>query len=275
MEVWSKDILVALQAATGMPEIVTRYDTDVKRGGDLIHLPRIAARTATTLSNTATSITFTSVTETEFQLGVATEAYDAFSVRDILATQAAYDLREKYTMESGKAVRRKQDADMITAALAHTLVTLQVGTTANTTTRIAATFLSRAMMLLDVQNNAPDERFLVTDGYGKGLIMELDTFIRYDATGKANGPIITGKVGTYYGLDVYMNNNCATTITSIGGFIAYQKSALAMALQKNVAVTAQYDINADAMKVLVKSIYGVGVAYTAGVVKGFFGTSGL
>jgi hypothetical protein len=275
-EVWSKDILLALQATTSMADIVDRYDTDVKSGGDKIHVPRIASRTAITrpFANT-TAITFSAVTETEFTLDITTEALDAFSVRDVLEVQSNYELRSRYTKESGKSIQRKIDTDLLSHAGAHTLVTLQIGTTATTTARISATFLSRAMMHLDVQNNVAEDRYFVVDGYGHAQILEVDNFIRWDATGKENGPIITGKVGTYYGLEVYMNNLCYSPATNIVTGIVFQKNAIALALQKDISVKTMYDIDYDSNKVLSKAIYGYGVAYTAGVIKVHYGTSGM
>lgn len=274
-EVWSKDILLALQAKTFMPDLVVRYDTNVTDSGDKIHVPRIASRTAGTRGSVSV-IAFTGVTETEFTLDITTEAIDAFEIRDLLKVQANYDLRQKFTVESGKAVARKMDADMLGHVTAHTLITQTIGSTASTTTRIAATYLSRAMLKLDAANADDTDRYLIVEAYGKAQVIEVDNFIRWDATGKGDSPIITGKVGTYYGLNVMLNNNLPAAVTTaiLAGF-AFQKNALAMAIQKNISNTAQYDINSDSTKVLVKAIYGYGVAFTNAVVQMYYGTSGM
>lgn len=258
-----------------MPQIVERYDTNVTNAGDKIHVPRIAARTATTRA-ALSIIAFNAVTETEFTLDVTTEAIDAFEVRDLLKVQANYDLRSKFTNESGKAVARYMDVAILSHTSAHTLVTQTIGSTAVTTTRIAATFLSRGMMKLDIANNDDADRYFIVDGYGKAQVLEVDNFVRWDATGKGDGPIITGKVGTYYGLNVMLNTNLPAAVTSnIMAGIMFQKQALAMAIQKNIANTAMYDINTDSTKVLVKSIFGYGIAFTAGVVQVYYGVGGM
>lgn len=267
-EIWSKEILLGLQASTFIPEIVTRYDTNVTSGGDKIHVPRIQPRTAFT-RNALSVIAFTAVTETEFALNITTETIDAWEIRDLLSVQTTYDLRSRYTKESSKAIARKIDADVLNFTAAHTLVTLSIGNTANTTTHIAATYLSRAMAQLDAQNAVREDRYAVFEAIGAGQVLEVDNFVRWDATGKGDGPIITGKIGTYYGLNCMMNNNLATTtgtsFVSVG--IAFQKSAIALAIQKQISSTAQYTIDSDSWKCLVKAIYGYDVAFTNAIVK--------
>ena len=81
-------------------------------------------------------------------------------------------------------------------------------------------------------------------------------FIRSDASGDGSG-LNNGKVGSLYGIQVFMSNTVSTAGTSstIPGGI-FHRSACAFAMQRDVRVQSEYSVDALGTKVVADTVYG-------------------
>jgi hypothetical protein len=76
------------------------------------------------------------------------------------------------------------------------------------------------------------------------------SFVRSDITGfnSDNSPALSGVVGRLMGMPVLMSNSLSAGGTNVSGVI-YHKSACAMAVQRDIDVKNQYDIDVLGTKV--------------------------
>jgi hypothetical protein len=202
-ELWSKEIMRAREKKLTLAAHVKRFDSEFANKGDVLHVPRRSVVTALTLAPGA-SVTYDAVTEGELLLSIDTQAYYAFLLPDVVKTQSSYDLMKEYTEGAGYALEKKVD-DALFALGAGVSQSI---TTANTTLRIATTMITGANMNLDVADAPEEDRFMTVDGYGYKQLLDLDSFVRYDAIGgNGQSPIKNGKVGEAYGLGILKTNN--------------------------------------------------------------------
>lgn len=253
--IWRKDTLLARQNKLVMAAVVDRYDKDVMTMGKSIVVPRHALQTANTKAPGGT-ISYTANTEGALTININTQAYSAFIVDDIEEAQANQDIMQIYTDGAGYAIAQKVDADIFTAAYAG--VTNTTGT-AVTTTRIATTFVTTANQYLDIANAPDEDRYLTVDGYGYKQMMDLDSFVRYDASGQS--AILNGKVGTAYGFEILKTMN-QTAASNISKSLAFHGSFMALAMQKEETVKNEYSVDYIGTKVVAYNIYGLTVART-------------
>jgi len=132
-----------------------------------------------------------------------------------------------------------------------------VGTDATDIT--AATFLS-AIQYLDLADAPETNRSAVFTAGQKAAFLNVDQFVRYDSTGIGGqmNPIIRGQFGELYGVDVYFTTNVTTTGSPAGDHnLMFHKEAFALAMQRDIRIQSQYDIDALATKAVGDVLYGV------------------
>ena len=110
-EVWSADIMRHTRRNLVLANLVKRYDNEVKNGGDVIHIPRLAEVTARSKS-AGTDVTFDAATENEYTITVDQHKYFAFVIEDITRAQSRTDLREEYTQAAGYSIARAVDTSI-------------------------------------------------------------------------------------------------------------------------------------------------------------------
>jgi hypothetical protein len=114
---------------------------------------------------------------------------------------------------------------------------------------------------LDVANAPQEDRYMVVDAYGREDLLNIETFIRYDAGGKTPAPINSGIIGELYGIKVLFSNNVSSAANVAYGMI-FHKDAFALALQKDVTMKSEYSVDYIGTKLVGYEIYGVTCART-------------
>lgn len=252
-EVWSADILRHTRSNLVMANLVKRFDSDVKNGGDVIHVPNLAEVTARDKSS-GTDVTYDAATETENTITVNKHKYFGFKLEDIAKVQSRTDLREEYTSAAGYAIAKAIDSDLtgLHSGLSQSVAAGSAITDAN---------IISAIEKLDVADAPRDNRNFVIHPEAMADLRNLDKFTRYDATGSKGlqDGRNNGLVANVYGVDVYMTNQVAEVAgtPNVLHNLLFHKEAFALALQQAPKTEAEYSVDALGWKVAAHTIYGV------------------
>lgn len=139
-----------------------------------------------------------------------------------------------------------------------------VGATASTDGGISDTLIVAALQKLDAANAPMEDRSIIIDSYGLQDMRLIDKFTRYDAVGQggSSNPIVNGRFGTIYGVDVFATENLRTT-SVVGGTLSrglvVHKEAFAFATQMG-GVKMETWRNAPRLQdeVIGQQLFGVG-----------------
>lgn len=251
-EVWSADVLEATEKNLVLANLVERFDSDVKNGGDVIHIPNVANFTVAD-KTAGSAVTFQANTEAENSITINKHKVVPFLVEDVTKAQSRYDLRSIYTKKAGYEIARAIDADI--AALYSGLSQSVDATTALTDTHIIT-----AIEYLDTADAPRDGRSFVFHSKALADLRALDKFTRYDATGNKGVQVSNGLIANVYGVDCYLSNNVALNTTPTPdewNNLLFHKEAFALAMQKAPSVESEYSVDHLGEKVAVHTMYGV------------------
>lgn len=250
-EVWSSDTLRFVRRNLVLANLVKRYDSDFKNGGDILHIPQLAEVAARTKS-AGSDVTYDAATETELTLTVGTQAYFAFVLEDIVKVQSRTDLREEYTSAAGYALAKKIDSDI--AGLYSGL-----SQSVNAGDALDDADVITAIEKLDSADAPRDGRAFVIHSEQLADLRNLDKFTRYDATGQQG--VQTGRnnglIANVYGVDVYNSNN-VTEAASVIHNLMFHRDAFALAMQTAPRTEAEYSVDKLGWKVAQWCLYGKG-----------------
>lgn len=107
-----------------------------------------------------------------------------------------------------------------------------------------------ARQLLHVQNVPFNECFIGVSAASEVSLLGIADFIRADAYGSASG-LVNGQLGTLYGAKVVMSNVFDDAKTVI-----WHPSHVAFAMQQNMSLKVQDDLDNVAVKYMASQIYG-------------------
>tara|TARA_R100000315_G_C5232320_1_gene143334 strand:- start:1289 stop:2176 length:888 start_codon:yes stop_codon:yes gene_type:complete len=258
-ELWGDLIYKYFEERLVFKNTIEDYSALVKNGGDTVHIPEIAKMTASSLTDGA-QVSYVAPAETNTQLSIDKHYYSAKLFTDVLQVQSSYDLISAYAKAMGYALAKQVDSD-----IAAQLITVNQGATLTTDDQITAAEFEAAIANLgenDIDYTSGDVYFVVNPTLYADMLNPAGTFgasfVRADITGfnSGNSPALTGVVGRLMGMPVLMSNSLDAGGTNVSGVI-YHKSACAMAVQRDIDVKNQYDIDVLGTKVVAHTLYGV------------------
>jgi len=245
-EVWSRDLIRAVRSSLVLANLVRRYDRDVAKKGDIIHVPKVSNLTANDKVQ-GVEVSPQAPTEGEVQITVDKHKEASFFLQDIVKVQADYDLMAEYTNAAGYAVAKVIDDDL--AALASGFS--QTFGTYNTA--ITTDVVLDSVEQLDDNDVPQQDRNFVFRPDVKRDLLDLSTYTSGDFVD--GRPVRTGQVGMLYGVDTHMTTNIVKTGTNTNNML-FQKDALALALQKAPRVQSEYSLKDLAQLVVTDTLYG-------------------
>lgn len=247
-EIWTKEVQEVFHDNLVMAGLVKRMDSLVKGGGDTVHTPKIAERSA--VNKTAdTALTPAANTETEFTLSINQHKASAFRLEDIARIQSNNDLRSLYTKEAGRAVAQAVDSSLL--ALYSGLSQSVTGGAALEDSEVIS-----GVVTLDAANVPRDSRVFVVEANTHGDLLGVNKYTAYDQTGEKGTAMTNGKVARVYGMDIYMSNNVVASIDYQN--LMFHKDAFVLAKQQDVKVEADYSALDLGWNIVAHCIYGVG-----------------
>lgn len=253
-EIWSAEVKRAVESNLTMARLVLRsFEGDIKAKGDVVHINDISNLSVGDKS-ASTDVSYETITEAQTDLTIDKHKYAAFKLEDIVAVQSNTDLLKEYSNKVGYALAKQVDTDLLALYVA-----LSQSTGSDGTDISAATFLT-AIQYLDNADAPETDRSGVFAAGQKKAFLNVDQFVRYDATGIGGqqNPIIRGQFGELYGVRLYFSTNVTTTGSPSGDHnLVFHKEAFALAMQRDIRIQSQYDIDALAEKVVGDVLYGV------------------
>ncbi len=257
-EMWAEPIYKFFMAKLKLRNSVSDYSAMVKGAGDTIHIPKIAID-GTESKSVSTAVTFSaSGTEGKVDLSINNHKYLANIFEDMALIQSNFELISKYTKMYGEQLARTVE-DSLWAELDGFQTQQDLGTDNTFAVGDLETLLSN----LYGQDQDPNGCSLVMNNQLIADFMNPSSgvasyFVRADAVGAGNnGDLSTGAVGLIYGMNVFYSRSVSSSLTDgtvVGA--CYPKEACALAVQQDVRVQAQYDVEYLGTKVVADIIYG-------------------
>src|SRR3990167_1381726 len=226
-ELWSKNAMLAFERTLVMAKRVMRFDADVKKAGDIVHVPQVRNLTTNAVGSDGAYVG-QAPTESGYTLTVDRWREASVSVPDIVSIQAQYPLLELYTKKIGYALRQDVEVDLLGlySGLANQIGTSGVAVTDDT--------ILNAIQLLDEGDAPQEDRTLIFRPASKRTLMKIDKFVDAAKTGLAKGAQVTGLFGEIYGIPIFFSND---VISSSGIHnLLFHKEAFALTMQKDVSI---------------------------------------
>jgi len=252
-EVWRKEVIIAARRKLMAAKLFSRYDSLVKDGGDLIHLPKLAQLAARDKA-ASTQITFETNTETEATIAIDQHKYAAVLIEDIAKVQSAVELRSKYTDEMGYALAKAIDTSLL-GLHASAANNVSAGAALDDADILAA------KGYLDAADVDRDGRFLLIHSEGENDLLTVNKYTAYDQTGKTGVAVDDGRIAQVYGMPVYVSNNVVETAgtPNLLHNLMGHKEAIGLALQQAPKLESDYSVPDLGTQIAMHTIYGFGV----------------
>lgn len=256
-ELWSDEVIAGYKANLVLGNLVTKINHAGKKG-DTIHIPA-PVRGSANVKAANSQVTLQGDTHSEVQVSINKHYEYSVLIEDITEVQALQSLRRFYTDDAGYALATQVDTDLFTLAegfqggvVGGTGATLYEkaviggdGTTLYTGNSSNATDLTdagiRAMILkLDNADVPSDNRCMVIPPIAANDMLGINRFTEQQFIGNGDA-IKTGKIGSIYGMDVYVSSNCPSINSDaqrVG--VMMHKDALCLAEQMGVRSQTQY-----------------------------------
>lgn len=267
-ELWSDAVYKFFERKFVMRNTVDDYSGLVKGAGDTIHIPKIALSSANAVTEGAV-VTFTGATAGKVDLPVQTWISVAEQFSDLLMIQSQPELISKYTRMFGESLARKLETD-----LWGELDGFQTTQNLASDNTMANADLESILSTLYANDINPADCFMVVNSSILADLMNpasgmLQYFIRADAVGGNGVELKTGAVGSIYGMQVFSSNaisTSGTTGTVVGA--VYHPSSCAIAIQSDVRVQADYNLEKLSTQVVADLVYGVKIIDESGDIRG-------
>lgn len=256
-EIWSDEIIASYEKSLVVKPLV-RAMSMVGKKGDTVRIPK-PDRGSATAKTAETEVTLIAGTTTDLVVSIDQHFEYSRLIEDITDVQALNSLRSFYTEDAGYALATKVDDALIAEAANFTaqLECTASGTQASAGTAVAfndAAFRS-AVQTLDDNDVPMSQRVFVIPPAVKSAMLAEANYISTDfVTGK---PVETGKIGSLYGIDIYVSTNLPLENTDEKAALLMHKDALVIAEQVGVRVQTQYQQQYLADLLTADTLYGV------------------
>jgi|TARA_R110002073_G_scaffold64706_1_gene161793 N4-gp56 family major capsid protein len=277
-ELWSDEVIAGYKKNLVLGNLVTKINHSGKKG-DTIHIPA-PVRGSANAKVADTQVVLQGDTHGTVNLSINKHYEYSVVIEDIAEVQALSSLRRFYTDDAGYALATQVDNDLFNITEG-----LQGGTVGGTGTSLwekaviggdgATNFVGgtsnasditdagiRAMILrLDNADVPMSDRSMIIPPIAMNDMLGINRFTEQQFIGDGNA-IKTGKIGSIYGMDVYVSSNCPTVTTtnsvSVRIGLMLHKDAVALVEQMGVRSQTQYKQEYLGDLFTSDTLYGVG-----------------
>ena len=275
-ELWSDEVLAAYKKSLVLANLVQKMPMTGKKG-DTMHIPK-PTRGVANAKTAADTVTIQQTANEELVITINNHFEYSRLIEDITEVQAFDSLRRFYTEDAGYALGLKVDNDLfeLGKALGNGTGSSWVHSGSfqfNTTTGAAEAYdglggaadvgafndngFRDLIQKLDDENVPMDNRCLVIPPSAVNEIRGID---RYNSSDFVDGrSISTGKIGTLYGIDVYVSSNAPVMETGVKGGILMHRDAMVLCEQMAVRSQTQYKQEFLATLYTADTLYGLDV----------------
>jgi len=175
-EVWSRELIRARESVLIMANLVKRFDSEIARYGDIIHVPAVSNLTAGNISTADGSLDSQSPTESEVLVTVNQWKGVVLKLLDIAKAQTMPDFMAEYTGKMGYALGLAVESSLTALGAGFSQ---SVG--AYNTNTLTDASLRDAIQKLDDARVPFSDRHLVIKPVIKNALLGIDKFVRFDA----------------------------------------------------------------------------------------------
>lgn len=274
-ELWSDEVIAGYKANLVLGNVVTKINHNGKKG-DTIHIPA-PVRGSANAKAANTQVVLQGDTHNTVNLSINKHYEYSVVIEDITEVQALSSLRRFYTDDAGYALATQVDNDLFAlaegfqggtvggtgatlyekAVIGGDGATLYTGNSTNATD-ITDAGIRKMILTLDNADVPMDNRCLIIPPIAANDLLAINRFTEQQFIG--NGEAIkTGKIGSIYGIDVYVSSNCPS-INSDAQRVGVMKHKDALALVEQMGVRSQTQYKQEYLGDLftADTLYGVG-----------------
>ena len=290
-ELWSDEIVAAYKQNLVLANLVNKMSM-VGKKGDTLHIPKPTRGVA---AAKAANVAVTIQADTESEVLVAIDKHFEYSrmIEDIVGVQALDSMRRFYTDDAGYALAKQLDTDLFNLATlfgdgnggtvtdpavwensnayyvdAANGIVLYTDDTMEDTDVFTDLAFRELIKLMDDADTPMDGRFFIIPPSARQTMLGIDRYVSSDFV--AERGVNNGKIGSLYGVDVYVSTNvpvietaaqntATTSILDTRGAILAHKDTLVLAEQVGVRSQTQYKQEYLADLLTSDTLYGVQV----------------
>ena len=274
-ELWSDEVIAGYKKNLVLGGLVTKINHNGKKG-DTIHIPA-PVRGSANAKVADTQVVLQGDTHSVVNLSINKHYEYSVVIEDIVEVQALSSLRRFYTDDAGYALATQIDTDLFelaeglqggvvggaSASLWEKAViggdgtTLFTGNSSNDTD-ITDAGIRKMILTLDNADVPMNGRFMVIPPVAANDMLGINRFTEQQYIGDGDA-IKTGKIGSIYGMDVYVSSNCPSIESGAARVgLMMHKDALALVEQQSVRSQTQYKQEYLGDLFTSDTIYGVG-----------------
>jgi N4-gp56 family major capsid protein len=276
-ELWSDEVIGAYKSNLVVANVVTKIAHKGKKG-DTIYIP-VPTRGAAAAKAADTEVTLLASANTAVTVLIDKHYEYSKLIEDIAEIQSLSSMRKFYTDDAGYALAKRVDTDLIdlaegfqsgsTTDKSYDNAYIGTGTTTFTGTNeadIDDAGIRSFLLKLDNADVPMDNRVMIIPPVAANDLLGIQRFTEQAFIGDGNA-IKTGKIGSIYGVDVYISTNCPTVKVSGGTGnsaagtervgVVMHKDALVLAEQMGVRTQTQYKQEYLGDLFTADTIYGV------------------
>ena len=227
-DVWSKELIIARESILVMANLIWRFDLDVASYGDVIHIPQVSNLTGGNISVATGQLDAEAPTEVEKTITINQWKGVRMKVLDIVLAQSKYEFRKLYTEKMGYNLGVTLEDALLANAAGQP--TNSVGTF---NTDLKDSDYRRAVQYLDDSRVPFQDRHLILKPAQKNVILGIDKFVRYDATGEAGRAFKGNMPGEIYGVATHVSPEVYTTGNNTSNLM-FHKEFMGLAIQKDI-----------------------------------------
>ena len=251
-EIWSDEVVATYKANLVAANLVRNLN-HVGKKGDTIHIPT-PGRNAASAKAADTAVTYITDTATDTAVVINKHFEWSTQIEDIVSLQALNSMRKFYTDDAGYALAKNVDSAIITdmdgaAALTGGNAVITSVTDWDASILVGLEALNDGDVPLDGRS------IIVTPSCMTALLGE-ERFTEQQFIGDGSA-IKTGKIGSIYGVDVYMSTQVGTGNTEKA--FLFQRDAHVLATQQAVRTQTQYKQEYLADLFTADTVYGTKV----------------
>ena len=258
-ELWSDEVIGAYKSNLVVANLVTKLSHKGKKG-DTIYIP-VPARGAASAKAANTQVTLSAATNTKVTVSIDKHYEYSKLIEDIAEVQALASMRKFYTDDAGYALAKQVDTDLFAltegfqggtvggsgaasyekAVIGSNGSTDYTGNSSNAAD-ITDAGIRRMLLTLDDADVPMDNRVIVMPPIAANDMLGINRFTEQQFIGSGDA-IRTGKIGSIYGVDVFISSNCPSASGNSGADrvgVLMHKDALVHAEQVGVRSQTQY-----------------------------------
>ena len=270
-EIWRDEVVAAYQKNLVLANLVKKLSMTGKKG-DTLHIPKPTRGSANAKAE-GTAVTIQNAVESEVLVTINKHFEYSRLIEDITEAQALASLRQFYTGDAGYALANQVDTDLFElgkkfgdddgtgANFVHSNSFMSDGTTTleasgNTIAAFTDAAFRSIIQKMDEADVPMDGRCMVIPPSARNAIMAEE---RFSSSDFVNGQtVVNGQIGNLYGVDVFVSNNCPTTVGGKGAYL-FHKDAMVLAEQQGVRSQTQYKQDFLATLYTADTLYGTQV----------------